>query len=245
MQRSTAQAKPWAVLFCESHRPKSGFDAAIEVHLKQGRFVILATAGLLLGFMLAIQLPGDQKSAPPPPAHTAELIRSHAPTLGRTDAPVVIVEFLDPACSVSEAFHPLVMGLLAEHPDKVRLVLRYAPFFDGSDKVLALLEAARRQGKFWPTLEALLASQQHWSPQGQPQVDLAWPHISGLGLDLEQLRRDMATPEVTLLIDLDLADADALGVIHTPGFFVNGKPLPRFGFGELKKQVDEALKDAR
>lgn len=210
--------------------------------------LLILTAGLLLGFMVATLLPKKDREgqpAQPAEAHSAQLIRTHAPTLGRIDAPVVIVEFLDPVCSASEAFHPLVMGLLAEHPDKVRLVLRYAPLFDGSDKVLALLEAARRQGKFWPALEALLASQQHWSPQGQPQMELAWQHITGLELDLEQLRKEMAVPEIAQLIERDLADVDALGVTQTPSFFVNGKPLPRFGFGELKKMVDQALQDAR
>ncbi len=209
--------------------------------MKPVRVLILA-AGLLLGFTLAILLPRDEQPAPPAPEQTPALIRPHAPTLGQADAPVVIVEFIDPACSVSEAFHPLVMGLLAEHPDRIRLVLRYAPFFDGSDQVLALLEAARRQGQFWPALEALLATQQHWAPQGRPQVELAWPHIAGLGLDLDRLRKDMAAAEVAQLIERDLADADALGVMQSPSFFVNGQPLPHFGFGELRKMVDAALR---
>ena len=51
--------------------------------------------------------------------------------------------------------------LLSNYPaDQVMvgLVLRYAPFHEGSDKVVAILEAARRQSKFWETLEVLLLS---------------------------------------------------------------------------------------
>ncbi|NMG42229.1 thioredoxin domain-containing protein [Aromatoleum toluvorans] len=32
----------------------------------------------------------------------------HSPTLGKADAPVVIVEFLDPACETCRAFYPRV-----------------------------------------------------------------------------------------------------------------------------------------
>ena len=46
--------------------------------------------------------------------------------------------------------------MLAANPDRIRLVLRYAPFHEGSNRVVAMLEGARKQGKFWPVLEALL-----------------------------------------------------------------------------------------
>ncbi|MDP1606258.1 MAG: thioredoxin domain-containing protein [Rhodocyclaceae bacterium] len=178
-------------------------------------------------------------------ANSAALVRMHSPTLGRTDAPVVIVEFLDPACETCAALYPLVKGLMAEHPGKIRLVLRYAPFHTGSDKVVAVLEAARLQGKFWPALEALLSTQHHWAPHHTVQVARVWPHLEGLGLNLEQLRADMLAPAIAQVIAQDLADADTLKVSKTPEFFVNGKPLPRFGFDQLKKLVDEALKDAQ
>lgn len=119
-------------------------------------------------------------------ANRAALIRMHSPTLGKAEAPVVIVEFLDPACETCRAFYPRVKQLMAANPDKIRLVLRYAPFHNGSDKIVAVLEAARMQGKFWPVLEALLASQAQWAPHHTPQVALAWPYLDGLGLNMEQ-----------------------------------------------------------
>ncbi|WP_158081208.1 MULTISPECIES: hypothetical protein [Rhodoferax] len=39
----------------------------------------------------------------------------------------------------------------------------------------------------------------------------------------------------------DLADAQTLKVTMTPWYFVNGKPLPQFGFDELMKLVEDAL----
>ena len=177
--------------------------------------------------------------------NSAPLVRPHSPTLGKPDAPVVIVEFLDPACETCWAFYPLVKDLLATNPDRIRLVLRYAPFHDGSDKVVAMLEAARKQGKFWPALEAVMAAQAEWAPHHTAQADLVWDHLGGLGLDLKKMRADMRSPEIKALTALDMEDIRALNVTKTPAFFVNGKPLTNFGYGPLKKLVEDELKEQR
>jgi protein-disulfide isomerase len=165
----------------------------------------------------------------------------HSPTLGRPDAPVVIVEFLDPACETCAAFYPRVKQLMAANPDKIRLVLRYAPFHNGSDKVVGLLEAARKQGKFWPALEALLKTQADWAPHHTPQAALAIRHLEGLGLNTEQLMFDVTAPEIVQVVAQDLADARTLNVTQTPEFFVNGRALPSFGFEQLETLVREEL----
>ncbi len=178
------------------------------------------------------------------PANAAALIRMHSPSIGKIDAPVVIVEFIDPACETCRAFYPMVKEIMAANPDKIRLVLRYLPFHKGSDQVVAVLEAARKQGKFWPALEALLGAQAAWTPHHTANVDLAWKHLDGLGLDLEKMRADMRSPEIARLIAQDVEDAKILGVDKTPGFFVNGRPLVDFGFKQLKQLTDDALKEA-
>ena len=173
------------------------------------------------------------------------LIRPHSPSLGKADAPVVIVEFLDPACETCRTFYPMVKQLMAQHPDRIRLVVRYAPFHKGSDKVVAVLEAARRQGKFWPSLEALLASQQDWASNHTAKVDLAWKYLEPIGLNMEQLAIDLTAPDVKQAVAQDLADANTLGVSQTPEYFVNGRPLPSFGFEQLRQLVGEELAKGR
>lgn len=205
---------------------------------------ILAAAAVVGGVLL-YDRPQQAAATPAPQADRAALIRMHSPTLGRADAPVVIVEFLDPACETCRAFYPLVKKLMAANPDKIRLVLRYAPFHNGSDKIVAVLEAARKQGKFWPTLEALLASQSDWAPHHTPQVALVWNHLEGIDLNMEQMALDMTSTDFEKVIAQDLADASTLKVTKTPEFFVNGRPLPSFGFEQLKTLVDDALVNAR
>jgi protein-disulfide isomerase len=169
------------------------------------------------------------------------LIRPHSPSEGRTDAPVVIVEFFDPACDTCRNFYPMVKQLMSQNPDRIRLVMRYAPFHKGSDKVVAVLEAARRQGKFWQALEALFASQEDWASNHTAKVELTWKYLNGIGLNMEQLAFDMTAPDLQQAVAQDLSDANTLGVSQTPEYFVNGRPLPSFGFPQLQQLVAEEL----
>ena len=212
--------------------------------MKQKTVFVVTALVLLLAFVsgaLFYSSKQEEAAIKLAEANRAVLLRMHSPTLGKADAPVVIVEFFDPACETCRVFYPMVKQLMAANPDKIRLVLRYAPFHNNSDKVVAVLEAARKQGKFWPTLEALLASQGNWVQHHTAQVALVWKHLEGLGLNMEQMAFDMTSPHIEKVIALDLADARTLKVTKTPEFFVNGQPLPSFGFEQLKVLVDKAL----
>lgn len=212
--------------------------------MKQKTVFIVALAALLLAFIIGALVYTANKETQTsrlPDAKLAALGRLHSPILGKFDAPVVIVEFLDPACGTCAAFYPLVKDIMAANPGKIRLVLRYAPFHPGSDKVVAVLEAARKQGKFWPALEALLKTQAQWAPNHTAQVDLVWKPLESVGLDLERVRADMLAPEVSRVISQDIEDAKTLNVKQTPEFFVNGKPMPSFGEAQLRRLIDDAL----
>ena len=216
--------------------------------MKQKNIFIVSAIVLLLVFIAGIlSYTGQKEKAANQLTETnrAALIRMHSPTVGKADAPVVIVEFLDPACGTCREFYPMVKQLMADSPDKIRIVLRYAPFHTGSDKVVAMLEAARRQGKFWVALETLLANQAGWVQHHTANAETAWQLLGGIGLNMEQMAQDMNSPETASVIAQDLADAKTLNVTMTPEFFVNGKPLPSFGFNQLKELVEQALAENR
>ena len=212
------------------------------------RNILVVAAGLLIlalasgAFVYRMQT--DERSAQIAQSRHA-LLRANAPSFGNADAPVHIVEFLDPACGTCSDFYPFVKGLIAAHPGKVRVTVRYAPFHPGSDQVVKVLEAAHRQGQFRQTLEALFAAQPVWVLNHKAQVDLIWPLLNGLGLDMARVRADMASPEVAQVVQQDLADANTLGVAMTPEFFVNGRPLPKFGYDDLKLLVEDAVARAK
>ncbi len=210
---------------------------------------LYAAAAILL--ILALGLAGllyknqnDQQTAQAA-QNQAALVRPHSPMFGDAGAPVHIVEFLDPACGTCADFYPFVKQLMAAHPGKIKVSVRYAPFHRGSDQVVKVLEAARKQGQFKQVLEALFAAQPVWVQNHVAQVDLIWGPLGNLGLDMDRLRTDMNSPEVAQIVQQDLADANTLGVAMTPEFFVNGKPLPKFGYEDLKKLVEDALASAK
>src|SRR5690606_2158228 len=65
----------------------------------------------------------------------ALFVRPHSPVRGAETARVDLVEFTDPACETCAAFAPILEQLLARHPGRVRLVVRFAPLHEGADEV--------------------------------------------------------------------------------------------------------------
>jgi protein-disulfide isomerase len=206
--------------------------------------VIALLIGGFAAFIIGMLLTHAQPEAASAPMPTRDkLVRAHSPMLGNPAAPVVIVEFLDPACETCRDFYAPVKSLLNESQGRIALVVRYAPFHRGSDRIVGLLDAARRQGQFWPVLDALMASQDQWVIQHQPQLELAIKQLrnAAVQLDWNRLQADMNSAEARAVVEQDLADASALQVSKTPEFFVNGRPLPTFGWEPLQKLVHEEL----
>ena len=172
----------------------------------------------------------------------AELfVRDHSPTRGSDDAKVFIVEFMDPACETCAAFAPFVKKIMTANPGKIKLVLRYAPFHDGADNFVRILEAARLQGKYWETLDVMFKTQGIWASHGNWQPQRLWDVLPEAGVDIKQIRKDMHSPAITKIIEQDMADAKTLNVQKTPGYFVNGKPLQNFGSRQLFALIKSEL----
>ncbi len=178
-------------------------------------------------------------------AEQTRLVRMHSPVFGPQGAPVTIVEFFDPACETCRAFYPIVKNLMAQYPNDVRLVIRYAPFHQGSDQVVKLLESAKSQGKYQAVLEAVLAAQPAWADHGQPNIEIAFKVAEQAGLDLVKARQDIEKPGMQSLLQQDIEDLTALQVTKTPTFFVNGRSLPSFGPEQLAALVAEEVAKAK
>lgn len=168
----------------------------------------------------------------------------HSPTFGDPNAKVHIVEFFDPACETCATFFPYVKKMMMDNPDKIRLSVRHVTFHKGSEHAVRVLEAARRQGKYLPTLETLYATQDQWAINHEVRADLVWKAIARVGLDLDRLKSDIDAPVIAQHMQQDMSDASVLGVTKTPEFFVNGRPLPKFGLEELQSLVKEELRGA-
>lgn len=172
----------------------------------------------------------------------AELfVRAHSKTLGSDDAKVYLVEFMDPACETCAAFAPFVKRIMDDNPGKIKLVLRYAPFHDGADDFVKILEAAGMQGKYWETLNVMFETQNIWASHHNYQPQRLWDILPRAGVDIEQIKKDMQDPAIAKIIEQDMADVKTLNVQKTPGYFVNGKPLQTFGYRQLFELIQSEL----
>ena len=213
--------------------------------MKKTHIVVLSGLFLLMLFVLGSFLVTGQKQetlSSLVQKNTEALVREHSQISGNPDAKVTIVEFMDPGCETCRAFDPFLKQMLAAYPGKIKLVIRYAPLHQGADYMCAVLEAARKQGKYWEALELMYDTQPQWADHHDPRPERIWQHLPRIGLDVPRLKTDMNDPAIARLIDQDMDDARTLQVTKTPGFFVNGKPLLVFGYEQLASLVEGELR---
>jgi hypothetical protein len=162
------------------------------------------------------------------------------------DAKVEIVEFLDPACGTCQRFYPLRQGDARGEPEAhppgvaLRAVPRERRLRRGADR-------SREDGrtKYWETLEALLASQDDWIVRitsYSQNAGLAAGRAPGAGHGATRSGHESAgnsPPDRP-----GYGGCRTLEVSKTPEFFVNGKPLPSFGYEQLQALVQEELASA-
>jgi len=210
---------------------------------KQRIVLALVAAGVLVGaFILAASIYNSQRAEKLASIEQASpvdnaFVRSYSQRLGPRSAKVTLVEFLDPGCESCAAMSPHVKAILDAHPGQVQLVLRYNPLHQGADTAVKLLEAARKQGMYWETLQLMFDTQSEWASHHHPEPEKLLGFLPSLGLDMTRLELEMQGMDIASILHQDMADAKTLGVRKTPTFFVNGKPLTRFGLPQLQALV--------
>jgi protein-disulfide isomerase len=205
---------------------------------------VLAAVALVFGARLYRGAQEEQRQAAVAQAPGIDpelLVRADSPSKGPRDAPVTIVEFLDPECEACRAMHPLVQRVMGEYEGKVRLVLRYVPLHPNSALAASALEAAGEQGRYWDMLEVLFLHQPEWGDHHQPRPELIPEYARQIGLDMDAFLPSFQGIKHRAKVERDRADAEKLGVRGTPSFFVNGRPLERLGYEPLRDAVQEAL----
>jgi len=210
----------------------------------QQKIVLFSLIGLILFFIITGYMYQNSKLdniSNQAKENALLLERPYSYSMGNKDAKVHIVEFFDPACETCAQFKPLVEKIIEENKGNIRLTLRYAPYHNGSDQVVKMLEAARKQGKFEKTLDMMFATQKYWASHHQPKPEILWQFLPQVGLDIDKLIIDIKDPKLDEIIKQDLADAKILGANKTPSYFVNGKPLQQFGYKQLKDLIYSEL----
>lgn len=160
------------------------------------------------------------------------------PVAGNPRGDVSIVEFFDYRCPYCKQVLPALQTLLKEDP-KLRFVYKEMPVL-GAQSVLAAHAAlaAHRQGKYEAFHNALMAT------KGQITEDTVYKVAASVGLDVDRLKQDMATPEIERALKANLALADALNIHGTPGFIIGNHIVPgALDLDALKSMIADARKE--
>lgn len=169
------------------------------------------------------------------------LMKFHSPIKGNVNAPVTVVEFLDPECEACRAMHPVVKQLLQEYDGKIKVVIRYVPLHRNSSFAIAALEEAKEQNKFDEALDLMFETQPEWGDHHNPRPELIGKHLAKIGVKVDFAQREALIKKHGEKIEIDRKDAETVGVQGTPTFFVNGVKRYQLGYEALKMGIDEAL----
>jgi protein-disulfide isomerase len=141
------------------------------------------------------------------------------PTNGPADAPVTIVEWSDYACGYCNRVQDTLDRLARVYPGQVRWVHRTLPLDDDNTLSAEAAIAAAAQGKFEPMHARLFGVH---GRVDRPAVEMIAREI---GLDMIRFRGDLDAGTYHNVVVADEQDALKLGVLGTPFFFVNGRPV--------------------
>lgn len=156
------------------------------------------------------------------------------PVAGNPDGDVTLVEFFDYHCGYCRRVVDSVRALV-ERDQQLRVVFKEFPILgDESVQAAHAALAAERQGLYLPFHLALMAASD-LSMDGIMQV------AAGVGLDTDQLARDMELPEIKAEIDATYALARELGIDGTPAFVIGDELIPgALSEERLASLIDEA-----
>ena len=144
----------------------------------------------------------------------------NAPVLGNPDGDVTVVEFFDYNCPYCRRVKPHMEALLAADPN-VRVVYREWPILgDGSVFAARAALASRKQGKYDEFHWAMMSLNERAEEASVMRV------AEQVGLDIEQLRRDMNGPEIDEHIESSMRLSRELGFNGTPSFVIGENLAP-------------------
>jgi len=143
-----------------------------------------------------------------------------APTLGKDDAVVTLIEYSDfqcPYCSKAEA---TIKQLQKNYPGKIKLVYKQFPlgFHQDAQKAAEASLCANEQSTdyFWKLHEYMFANPRNLSTEN------LIAQASQMGMDKDRFSRCLTTGKFYTQVQQDIIEGQKYGVSSTPMFFING-----------------------
>jgi uncharacterized membrane protein/protein-disulfide isomerase len=166
------------------------------------------------------------------------------PWIGAEKPELTIEEFTDYQCFQCKKMHFFLRRLVAQHPDKFRLVHRNypldhelnpivvpQPYHVGSGKMALLANAAGLSGKFWEMNDLLFGL------VGQTDTLKIKDLAEGVGMAPEDLVQNMNSPKAHRLLLLDVREGMRANMTGTPAYRIDGEVY----LGQIPPSILEAV----
>lgn len=167
--------------------------------------------------------------------------------LGKTDAPVTIIEYASMTCSHCANFHNNVYPMLKSRyieTGKVRFIMREFPLDPLAAAAFMLARCAGKDNKekYYALIETLFQKQSEWAVQ-KPIPPLQ-AIAKQAGFTEQSFEACLSDQKMLDAIEADRNRAsEKFGVNSTPTFFINGKMFRgALTVAELEKQIEPLLK---
>ena len=149
-----------------------------------------------------------------------DLVKNDNLFLGNKNGKEVIIEFFDYNCGYCKRSFPEIMELVSENKD-IKIILKELPVL-GESSILASKAsiASQKQDKYFEFHQELINFSGIISLIDIKKIS------KELGINFEQLQRDMNSEETILLINESYRLADLIGVRGTPAFIINNNLIP-------------------
>lgn len=164
-------------------------------------------------------------------------------TIGPEDAKITVVEFLDYRCGNCKNTAEWALSLPEKFDNDVRVVFKEYPILSPQSETAALAAlAAGKQGKYIEMHMALmeLDNSSGFSDEAIDEVALQ------AGIDVAQMRADMASNDVQFAVAKSKSLARQIGVTGTPNFLISADGRAEFDVvpGAAPIAVEALIKEA-
>ena len=163
--------------------------------------------------------PRGTAGAPMQAPESLKVTTKGAATLGRPDAPVTMVAYMDYECPFCKRFETQSFPEIKKqyiHTGKVRYLVRDLPldFHKNALKAAESTHCAGEQGKIWEMRAKLI--------EAFPRIESEHlvTYAGQLGLDVEKLRRCLDSNKYAEPLKRDLAAIQQMGISGTPTFVI-------------------------
>jgi protein-disulfide isomerase len=222
---------------------------------QSGPTLAAANGGLQLPQQPVAQAPGmapGQPGAAPQPTKVAAVNIDGAPTKGKADAPVTMVEFADFQCPFCGKFvTDSLQQIEKKYVDTGQVKFVYEqyplPFHPNAQPAAMAAECANSQGKFWPMHDKLYATQTTWENQDSAAVKNTFKqYAASLGLNAASFNSCLDSSKYSDKIQKQTSLGSQYGVSGTPTFYIGNQKAgytqivgaqPITSFEQLIKQL--------